>query len=175
MNAIKFSYANQVDVETGDILARLTDHTINEPRVWNECDDHRFLNACRDVDWEEMLLIDLSNDQVFIVSAVEARLNKLLMWDQYPTEPVTAHDIKKGVIRVPMSHINDAKMVFPDDKATVTVVLRGNTIICEWDPRMDADKEWSGVLHIGQQLKEIVKVGEVLMVSSNTEPNYVIE
>src|SRR5690606_24847708 len=64
----------------------------------------------------------------------------------YRTQRVTEADIGKGQIRIPGS----TKRLFPLERGTIEVELRGERFTCRWDPKYGPDKERSGVLGVGR-------------------------
>lgn len=81
---------------------------------------------------------------------------------QYRTQRVTAADLQNGQIRIPSTSTSSTKELFPPGKSNVTVILRGQSIDCPWDPRMGPDRQRSGVLRVGAVLRELVRQDEVL-------------
>lgn len=80
------------------------------------------------------------------------------------SQRVTEVDRRAGRIRFP----KDAKRLFPVGPDTVNVILRGQTILCRWNPRTGMDK--SGVLGVGsQRLSALVADDEVLTVRVDDE------
>ena len=66
-----------------------------------------------------------------------------------PTQRVTTADLRAGRIRLPARTKSDAKSVLPDDSGAVRVILRGEDMAVPYNPRVDADRERSGVLSVG--------------------------
>ena len=93
---------------------------------------------------------------------------------EYRTQRVTAADINAGQIRIPSVNTAKTKSLFPSEPSTVTVVLRGHTLNCDWNPRMGPDRERSGVLRIGAILRTIVRADEELHVSHHENVSFVI-
>ena len=76
---------------------------------------------------------------------------------------VTAADLRKGQIRVPSTSTAATKELFPTAKSRVTVILRGKSTSCRWDPRKMPDGQLrSGVLHVGAVLRKLVRKDEAL-------------
>jgi hypothetical protein len=74
------------------------------------------------------------------------------------TQRVTAADIAAGRIRIPIT--TETKEFFPQEKAQVTVALKGIRLSdCLYDPRLGPDRERSGVLRVPRELLES-EVGE---------------
>lgn len=92
-------------------------------------------------------------------------------WDPgYRTQRVTAADLSRGQIRIPVS--GATKSLFPETKGTVRVGLRGSPTEAAWDPRVGPDRERSGVLRFprrGEILRGRVREEDVLRVS--LDPN----
>jgi hypothetical protein len=79
------------------------------------------------------------------------------------TQRVTAKDIEAGRIRIPQ---DGTKRLFPREKQSIDVGLRGTALIARWDPKYGPDRERSGVLAVGRdQLRGVVKPDEVLRVT----------
>jgi hypothetical protein len=79
------------------------------------------------------------------------------------SQRVTEQDIAGGRVRLPSS----AKRVFPPERATVKVNLRGLRLTVRWDPRYDPDRERSGLLSVGRDaLAGRVAPEEVLAVAA---------
>lgn len=82
----------------------------------------------------------------------------------YDSQPVRAGDLKAGRIRIPKA----TKPMFPESKAPIDVVLRGQPIAARWDPRHGPDRPRSGVLAVGREiLAALVDAGEVLRISNS--------
>ena len=94
--------------------------------------------------------------------------------DDYRTQRVTATDLKNGRIRIPSTNTAKTKSLFPREKERVTVILRGETFHCSYDPRMGPDKQRSGIIQIGSNLRKHVYEDEVLTVSRGADGEYVI-
>jgi double-stranded uracil-DNA glycosylase len=87
-----------------------------------------------------------------------------------PTQRVTAADLRAGRIRVPARSASDAKSVLPDHSGSVRVAIRGEEMVVPYNPRIDADRERSGVLSVGAaRLARLVEGDEVLQVSINQD------
>jgi hypothetical protein len=71
------------------------------------------------------------------------------------------HTCAFGRIRVPRLAKRE---VFPGEQGEVLVELRGESLVCRWDPRTGPDRERSGVLAVGGELRRLVRADEVLMV-----------
>ncbi len=79
------------------------------------------------------------------------------------SQRVTEKDIAGGRVRLPSS----AKGVFPPERATVKVNLRGLRLTVRWDPRYGPDRERSGLLSVGRDaLAGRVAPDEVLAVAA---------
>jgi hypothetical protein len=77
------------------------------------------------------------------------------------TQTITAGDIQRGVIRIP----SPAKTLFPKEKASIAVDLRGERKSCRWDPRYGPDQERSGVIGVGSVLtRRLLTAGERLAI-----------
>ena len=94
--------------------------------------------------------------------------------DTFRTQRVTGNDRKKGHIRIPYSTVAETKSLFPKAKKRVKVILCGQKMECAWNPRLDPDRERSGILHIGRQLEFLVQEDDVLHVSKNLDGAYLI-
>jgi hypothetical protein len=80
------------------------------------------------------------------------------------SQQVTAKDIESGQIRIPRGL---TKSILPRDRQTITVVLRGHTVTCHWDPRY-GPPERSGVIRVGRAVaRELLEPGGVLAVTAN--------
>ena len=78
------------------------------------------------------------------------------------TQRVTAVDLVHGQIRVPIGE----KEPFPVTKGPITIRLRGARMTnVGWDPRLGPDRERSGVVSVGAQLRDFVGTDEVLYVT----------
>jgi len=59
------------------------------------------------------------------------------------TQPVTEHDLRRNQVRIPLRF----RALFSTDKQrALNVVLRGEVVICSWDPRTGPDRVRSGLL-----------------------------
>ena len=87
----------------------------------------------------------------------------------YSTQRVTAVDRRAGQIRIPSTSTSSAKTLFPTSKATLTVLVRGRSLQCSWDPRMGPDRERSWVLRVRAALRDLVADDEVLSVSVGSD------
>jgi len=77
------------------------------------------------------------------------------------TQRITAIDIANGRIRIPIGQ----KHPFPDERGSLEIRLRGVSLHeVDWDPRLGADRERSGVLYVGTRLAELVQPDERLAV-----------
>lgn len=86
------------------------------------------------------------------------------------TQRVTAADLRAGRIRLPARSKSDAKSVLPGDSGGVRVLLRGEDMVVRYNPRVDADRERSGVLSVGAtRLARLVEEDEVLQVTVNQD------
>lgn len=85
------------------------------------------------------------------------------------TQRVTKADLQAGRLRIPCASVASTKALFPSVKTMVDVVLRGRSVTVSWDPRMGPDKERSGVLKIGPELRQLVQAEDVLVVSISTD------
>lgn len=82
------------------------------------------------------------------------------------TQRVTMSDLAAGQIRIPIGH----KAAFPPEPQQVTVVLRGETVSCGWNPQLGPDKERSGRLRPpGEALRRLVAPEENLTITSDGE------
>jgi hypothetical protein len=82
------------------------------------------------------------------------------------SQRVTQKDIAGGRVRLPSS----AKRVFPPERATVKVNLRGLRLTVRWDPRYGPDRERSGMLSVGRDaLAGRVAPDEVLAVAAGDD------
>jgi TDG/mug DNA glycosylase family protein len=77
------------------------------------------------------------------------------------TQRVTANDLARGQIRLP----REAKRFFPSDRQELEVILRGRRLISAYDPRTGPNRERSGVLRIGGELRDLVAENETLRVA----------
>lgn len=62
------------------------------------------------------------------------------------TQNVTATDLSNGQLRVPRV----SKSIFPPSKAYIEVELTGDAYTASWDPKIDGDKERSGVIRFAK-------------------------
>jgi len=85
------------------------------------------------------------------------------------TQRVTANDLRAGQIRIPSSGAATTKSLFPAIKSVLDVALRGSAMSGSWDPRMGPDRERSGILRIGPELRDVVQEDEVLTVTSGAD------
>jgi TDG/mug DNA glycosylase family protein len=74
------------------------------------------------------------------------------------SQHVTASDLARGQIRLKQ----DARALFPPQRATVEIVLRGVRVGASYDPRVGPDRNRSPVLRVGGALRELVRTNEVL-------------
>jgi len=58
------------------------------------------------------------------------------------TQRVTVSDLATGQIRIPIAH----KAMFPTERQQLTIVLRGETVVCGWNPQVGPGKQRSGLL-----------------------------
>lgn len=80
---------------------------------------------------------------------------------RYYTQRVSGGDIRRGIIRIP----RPVKTLFPGERASVEIDLRGERKSCRWDPRYGPDQARSGVLGIGTTLtRRLVTEGERLAI-----------
>ena len=87
-----------------------------------------------------------------------------------PTQRVTAADLRAGRIRLPARSRSDAKSVLPDHSGAVRAILRGEEMVVPYNPRVDADRERSGVLSVGgTRLARLVEEDGVLQVTVNQD------
>jgi hypothetical protein len=78
------------------------------------------------------------------------------------TQRVTANDINGGRIRIP----RDSKSAFPNGREQVHIELRGESLICRWDPRIGPDQERSGVVGVAKAvLQRLVRIDERLTIT----------
>ena len=87
----------------------------------------------------------------------------------YRTQRVTTHDLRHGRIRIPTAGSAPTKALFPSKKKSIRVVLAGQLVQGSWDPRMGPDRERSGVLRVGDVLRELVRQDEVLLASAGED------
>jgi hypothetical protein len=79
------------------------------------------------------------------------------------TQRITAVDIRNGRIRIPIGE----KEPFPDSADRMAIWLRGRQFAdVAWDPRYGPDRERSGVLYVGRQIRDLVAPDEVLLVTN---------
>lgn len=77
---------------------------------------------------------------------------------QTHSQRVTANDLARGQIRLKQ----DARALFPPERATVEVVLRGRRVQASYEPRVGPDRSRSPVLRVGAVLRELVRANESL-------------
>jgi hypothetical protein len=81
------------------------------------------------------------------------------MSDRFRTQRITHVDIDHGRIRIPVGQ----KGALPPQKQRVAIRLRGVRLdSVAWDPRYGPDRERSGVLYVGRQLRDMVTPEERL-------------
>jgi hypothetical protein len=85
--------------------------------------------------------------------------------DSHTTQRITSADINDGKIRIPST--GGVKALFSGRREYIDVLLNGELLRVRWDPKMDPDKERSGVLGIGKKLRRMVREDERLSVSVN--------
>ena len=76
------------------------------------------------------------------------------------SQRVTAADKTSGIIRFP----KQAKIMFPDTKSEVEVVLLGARVRGAYDPRTGPDRERSAVLRVGRDVLASVRTDERLTI-----------
>jgi hypothetical protein len=81
---------------------------------------------------------------------------------QESTQRITANDLARGQIRLSRA----AKRFFPSERTTLDVVIKGIRMRALYDPRLGPDRARSAVLRIGPELRDLVRVGTTLSVSS---------
>lgn len=90
------------------------------------------------------------------------------------TQRVTASDKRAGQIRIPITGMT--KNMFPSERTTLRILLKGQEWEAAWDPRHGPDRERSGVLRLKgdakDHLRQAVRDDEVLTV---TEQSALIE
>lgn len=77
------------------------------------------------------------------------------------SQRVTATDKTSGIIRFP----KQAKILFPNTKSEVEIVLLGARVRGSYDPRTGPDRERSAVLRVGRDVLGTVRTNERLTVS----------
>jgi hypothetical protein len=87
----------------------------------------------------------------------------------YATQRVTAPDLRHGQIRIPSRSTSSTRTLFPPQKETVAIILRGQPLEASWDPRTGSDRKRSGVLRPGPALRDRVTEDEILFVSINED------
>ena len=93
----------------------------------------------------------------------------------FRTQTVTDADLQSKQIRIPSATSARTKRLFPHDKARVLVLLRGESLHCSWNPRNGPIRERSGVLRVGDRLRELVEPDEVLTVSRDDQGTIAID
>ena len=79
------------------------------------------------------------------------------------TQRVTATDLSAGQIRIPVAY----KQLFPAEREQLAVVLRGETVICNWNPQHGPDRQRSGLLRPpGDVLRRLVVAEERLTIAT---------
>ena len=91
------------------------------------------------------------------------------------TQPVTAADRAAGRIRIPSSGAAPTKSLLPPDNSIMDIVLPGSRLRVRWTPRMEPDRERSGIISVGAELRGLVGVNEVLEVTADPEGDLTIE
>jgi hypothetical protein len=77
------------------------------------------------------------------------------------TQTVTANDLLVGQIRIPIAF----KALLPADRQ-LTIRIRGEDLICGWNPQSNAGRQRSGLLRPpGEALRRLVAAGERLTLS----------
>jgi len=80
---------------------------------------------------------------------------------QAVTQQVTLNDLGVGQIRIPIAH----KAPFPNERQELTVVLRGESLTCGWNPQLGPDRERSGLLRPPRHsLRQLVAAEERLVI-----------
>ena len=80
------------------------------------------------------------------------------------TQRVTTSDLATGQIRIPGAH----KGAFPTERQQLTIVLRGETVVCGWNPHHGPDKQRSGVLRPpGDAHRRLVVADDRLTISND--------
>jgi hypothetical protein len=87
------------------------------------------------------------------------------------SQRVTAADKRSGIIRFP----KQAKILFPDAKSEVEVLLLGATVRGSYDPRTGPDRERSAVLRVGKNVLGSVRTNERLTVSRGASGTVCLE
>ena len=77
------------------------------------------------------------------------------------SQRVTANDLARGQIRLRQ----DARPLFPVQRSTVEVVLRGTRVEAGYDPRLGPNRSRSPALRVGAVLRDLVRPNEVLRVT----------
>jgi hypothetical protein len=94
----------------------------------------------------------------------------------YRTQTLTDNDLAVGQIRIPVS--TPAKVLLPNDKEDVSIILRGVPLRARYDPRSEP-RERSGVMSFrakeAKEMRQLVKRGEVLRVSVESDGTIHIE
>ena len=86
---------------------------------------------------------------------------------EYTTQRITAHDLRRGQIRIPSSRDSRTRTLLPPTKGAVRLTLIGQQLLASWDPRTDGDKQRSGVLRVeGELLRGLVHEEDVLLAST---------
>ncbi len=97
---------------------------------------------------------------------IDAELRRMLAIDRAAdpaarSQRVTANDLAHGQIRLKQ----DARALFPPQRATVEVVLRGTRVEASYDPRIGPDRNRAPVLRTGDVLRGLVRKDEVLTIT----------
>jgi hypothetical protein len=80
------------------------------------------------------------------------------------TQPVTAKDIGRGHIRLPIT--GRAKSLLPKTKTKLRLSLFGRQVDATYDPHFDPDQERSGVIRVGRAaLRDVVRPDDTLELS----------
>ncbi len=77
------------------------------------------------------------------------------------SQRVTSADKTSGIIRFP----KQAKIMFPDTKSEVEIVLLGTRVRGAYDPRTGSDRERSAVLRVGRNVLGSLRADERLTIS----------
>lgn len=89
---------------------------------------------------------------------------------QAPTQPVTTADIAGGRVRISRR----SKQLFPSDKCTVDIRLRGSALRASWDPRL-GPPERSGVIGIPRDLLGRVVLPDEVLITSLDDLVYALD
>jgi hypothetical protein len=76
------------------------------------------------------------------------------------TQVVSGRDLTQGRVRIPI----DAKGLFPSSTQMIHLKLRELDLDCNYNPAPESHRPRSGVIYVGDRLRELVVAGQVLSI-----------